>query len=104
MSYAVRKYIYNGHRPICGGCKSYIPMDSWFFMREKYRRPSVPNHRWLQSAKNYRCFSCVLKVTKELADDINTALNMRESLGADPEDFLKYADVKAIADAAKGLK
>ena len=104
MSYAVRKYIYNGHRPMCGKCNAYIPMDSWFFMREKYRNPSNANHRWLQSAKNYRCFMCVLKVGKQLAAEINTALNMRESLVANPEDFLKYADVKAMADAAKGLK
>jgi hypothetical protein len=47
MSYAVRKYIYNGHRPICGGCKRYLPMDEWFFMREKYRNGSIQNHKWL---------------------------------------------------------
>ncbi len=102
MSYAVRKYIYNGHRPMCGKCSAYIPMDSWFFMREKYRRPSQPNHKWLLSAKNYRCIRCVFKVTKELADDINVTYNMREKLNPNEDNFLKYPEARAIALAAKG--
>jgi hypothetical protein len=103
MSYAVRKYIYNGHRPVCGACGGYIPMDSWFFMREKYRRPSQPNHKWLQSAKNYKCIACVFNVDSAKAHDINAAYNMRETLNVKPEFHLKYPEAKAIADAAKGL-
>jgi hypothetical protein len=77
-------------------------MDEWFFMREKYRNPSVQNHKWLQSAKNYRCIVCVFDVTKEVSHDINVAYNMRESLVDDPEKFLKYPEARKIALAAKG--
>ena len=103
MSYAVLKYIYNGHRPMCKACGAYIPMDSWFFMREMYRRPSQPNHRWLQSAKKYKCIACMFKVSKIIAEHINTAYNMRETLNPDKEKFLKYPEARKIALAAKGL-
>jgi len=104
MSYGVCKYIYNGHRPICGKCGAYIPMDEWFFRREKYRNPSQPNHKWLQSAKNYKCICCMFGVTKELSNDINAAYNMRETLINDSEAFLKYPEARKMALAAKGLK
>jgi hypothetical protein len=79
-------------------------MDEWFFMREKYRNPSVQNHKWLQSAKNYRCICCVFDVPAYIAERINTAFNMRETLVDDSEKFLKYPEARKIALAAKGTK